>query len=269
MGSGIAQYFAQSGFTVMLFDVNETILKKAEEQVNRQLILLSEKGKINADEIQRITANIHYTNQLVDCQSDLVIEAIIENADAKATLFQQLEEINEGRPFILASNTSSLSLTELAAVLKNRSIFAGMHFFNPAPIMKLVEIVRTTYTDENALRLLLELCVKTGKTAVLCNDVPGFIVNRVARPYYLEALHLAERYQVSFETVDSIMEASGFRMGPFRLMDFIGNDINYTVSVSLFESLGKPLRLKPSKVQQEKVEAGALGKKTGTGYYDY
>jgi 3-hydroxybutyryl-CoA dehydrogenase len=269
MGSGIAQLFAQCGLPVTLFDVNQTVLEKASQSIRNQLLLFSAKGKIKTDDVERIAGSIQYTNRISDCKGDLVIEAIIEKTEAKTLLFQQLSEVNEGSPCIFASNTSSLSLSTIAQAVKDRSTFAGMHFFNPAPSMKLVEIVKTADTDERVITVLMNLCTRIGKTAVLCNDVPGFIVNRVARPYYLEALHLAEQYNIPFQIIDGMMEASGFRMGPFRLMDFIGNDINYTVSVSIYDALEKPARLKPSELQEEKVKRGALGIKTGSGYYDY
>jgi len=178
-----------------------------------------------------------------------------------------LSEVNHSE-VIFATNTSSLSVTALANKIINPQRVAGMHFFNPAPAMKLVEIVRTSKTSETAIETLLSIAKKMGKIPVVCKDSPGFIVNRVARPYYLHALRLLEQ-GADIVSIDQLMEASGFKMGPFRLMDLIGNDINYTVSSSLYEALGQPLRLHPSVIQKEKVEKGELGRKIGKGYYDY
>ena len=170
---------------------------------------------------------------------------------------------------IFASNTSSLSINSIAGQLKNPERVIGMHFFNPAPVMKLVEVVNTDYTNEETTRIIIDLAKQMGKVPVVCKDSPGFIVNRVARPYYIEALRLAEEGISDFSTMDSLLEATGFKMGPFKLMDLIGNDINYAVSCSVYEQMNQPERLKPSPIQKEKVEKGELGRKTGKGYYDY
>jgi 3-hydroxybutyryl-CoA dehydrogenase len=170
---------------------------------------------------------------------------------------------------LFATNTSSLSVTALQSEIPHPERFAGMHFFNPANIMKLVEIVKGQYTSDATIQRLTELAIAMGKTPVQCKDSPGFIVNHVARTYYLEAMNLVEKGFATFETVDEIMEATGFKMGPFKLMDLIGMDINYKVSCEVWEALGKPDRLKPSNLQKEKVAEGALGKKTGKGFYTY
>src|SRR6185503_9032925 len=166
-------------------------------------------------------------------------------------------------------NTSSLSITQIAKGVKSPERVIGMHFFNPATIMKLVEVVNTNYTNENTTRIIIELAKQMHKTPVLSKDSPGFIVNRVARPYYIESLRLAEENISDFSSIDSIMESTGFKMGPFQLMDLIGNDINYAVSCSVYDQLDKPERLRPSEIQKQKVEKGELGKKTGKGYYEY
>jgi 3-hydroxybutyryl-CoA dehydrogenase len=170
---------------------------------------------------------------------------------------------------VFASNTSSLSLVALAAGIPHPERFIGMHFFNPAPLMKLVEIVHTPHTEARVTDAVAAVAVQMGKIPVFCRDSPGFIVNHVARPYYLEALHLLEAGLSDIETIGGLMEAAGFRMGPFRLMDLIGNDINYSVSCSVYEAMGNPLRLRPSPLQEQKVLEGALGRKTGKGYYRY
>ena len=254
MGSGIAQVFAQNGFSTILFDVNENVLANAKAKIK----------KYSPEGFDRI----RFTSALNDCKAHLIIEAVIENEKVKADLFNNLMAINSADA-IFATNTSSLSVTAIAEKITRPQQFAGMHFFNPAPLMKLVEIVSTKYTSESAIESLTELTTRLGKTPVICKDSPGFIVNRVARPFYLEALHLAEKYNVAFETVDKLAEATGFKMGPFRLMDLIGNDINYSVSCIVYEALGIPERLKPSPIQEEKVREGNLGRKTGKGYYEY
>jgi 3-hydroxybutyryl-CoA dehydrogenase len=170
---------------------------------------------------------------------------------------------------VFATNTSSLSVTKIAAGVINPQRVIGMHFFNPATIMKLVEVVNTDYTDEQTTQMVMELATALGKTPVLCKDSPGFIVNRVARPYYIESLRLAEEGISSFEQTDMLLEATGFKMGPFKLMDLIGNDVNYAVSCSVYEQLNEPERLRPSLIQKQKVKEGKLGKKSGEGYYKY
>jgi 3-hydroxybutyryl-CoA dehydrogenase len=173
------------------------------------------------------------------------------------------------RETIYATNTSSISISEIASGVNDPSRVAGMHFFNPAPLMKLVEVVKGGVTDSTVIETLVDLSKKMSKTPVVCKDAPGFIVNRVARHYYLEAMKLVELGLADIETIDSVMEASGFKMGPFELMDLIGNDINYQVSTSVYDAMHRPLRLAPSAFQQQKVEANELGIKTGKGYYDY
>jgi 3-hydroxybutyryl-CoA dehydrogenase len=252
MGGGIAQVFAQNGFNTILFDLNDDILSKAKEKIEKRVE----------------NAPILYTSKIEDCVADLVIEAIVEKETIKAELFNQLADINKEET-IFATNTSSLSVTAIARKMSRPAQLIGMHFFNPAPVMKLVEIVKTDYVSDETVRIMTELTRSIGKTPVLCKDAPGFIVNHVARPYYLEALYLVQKGFTGIETIDSLMENSGFKMGPFKLMDLIGNDINYSVSRIVYDALGKPARLQPSSIQKEKVETGMLGRKTGKGYYEY
>jgi len=268
MGSGIAQVAAQSGFHTILYELNETVLEKAKASIPRSLQSLVEKGKITAEEKEKIFQHIRFTDDLQTCLADVFIEAIIEKPEIKIGLFNQLAELNHSES-VFASNTSSLSITDIAAKIKNPERVIGMHFFNPAPIMKLVEVVNTKYTDANTTQTIIDLTKQMGKVPVLCKDSPGFIVNRVARPYYIESLRLAEEGLTNFPQTDAILEATGFKMGPFKLMDLIGNDINYAVSCSVYEQLNNPERLKPSFIQKEKVDAGSLGRKTKKGYYDY
>jgi 3-hydroxybutyryl-CoA dehydrogenase len=196
------------------------------------------------------------------------IEAIVEKPAIKIALFNQLAELNHSE-CIFASNTSSLSISAIAEKVQHPERVIGMHFFNPATIMKLVEVVSTPFTAKEVTATIIDLAKQMGKTPVVCKDSPGFIVNRVARPYYIESLRLAEEGQTDFAQIDTVLEASGFKMGPFKLMDLIGNDINYAVSCSVYEQMNDAERLKPSYIQKEKVEKGELGKKTGKGYYNY
>jgi 3-hydroxybutyryl-CoA dehydrogenase len=268
MGSGIAQVSAMAGYATILYDVDTGMVGKARSGIEKNLSILTEKKKITEADQQAISERLTFTNDIHACVADLIIEAIVERPDIKLDLFFRLAANN--RPdTILASNTSSLSLDTLAEEIPGPERFAGMHFFNPAPIMKLVEVVRTKYTSDDTVDTIARLARTMGKTPVLCTDSPGFIVNHVARPYYLEALHLLEGVQTDIGTIDSLMEATGFKMGPFRLMDLIGNDVNYAVSKSVYEALGRPERLKPSNIQHRLVEEGRLGRKTGNGFYRY
>jgi len=268
MGKGIAQVAAQAGFSTILYELNTAVLAKAKADIDKMLRLLVEKGKISTTEKEQIFSRIQFTNDVQNCIADVSIEAIIETPEAKISLFNQLAEVNHSE-CIFATNTSSLSVNEIAAKIKNSERVIGMHFFNPAPVMKLVEVVKTEKTNKQTIDTIIELTGQMGKTPVLCKDSPGFIVNRVARPYYIESLRLVEEGHTSIFQIDSLLEATGFKMGPFRLMDLIGNDVNYAVSCSVYEQLNHPGRLNPSFLQKEKVEKNELGKKSGKGYYDY
>jgi len=267
MGSGIAQLAAQRGFHTILYDVNKTMPARAEAAIQASLQQLIDKGRITTAEKDDTLSRLRFTSDMNDCIADVFIEAIIENADSKAALFNQLHEFNHSE-VLFATNTSSLSVSSIAAGVIYPGRVVGMHFFNPAPVMKLVEVIQGQQTSQATVDSICWLATQLGKTAVLCKDSPGFIVNHVARPYYLEALRLMQN-GVDPLTVDSVMEASGFKMGPFKLMDLIGNDINYAVSVSVYEGLGQPARLAPSPLQQQKVTDGALGKKAGRGFFNY
>lgn len=254
MGSGIAQVFFQNEFKVILFDVNEKMLDVAAKRIEKYA-----PGAMH---------QIKFTSAIEECVADVIIEAVVEDANVKAKLFDALFQIN-GRETIFVTNTSSLSVTKLAMHVADDERFAGLHFFNPAPLMKLVEVVKTPLTTDETISFLCQLVKQIGKTPVVCKDSPGFIVNRVARPYYLESLRLIEKNESDIEIIDQLMEASGFRMGPFKLMDLIGNDVNYAVSCIVYEAMNKPDRLKPSPIQEEKVKDGELGRKNGKGYYEY
>jgi len=268
MGSGIAQVAAQSGYAAMLFDIDADAVNKARLSIAKNLDASVARQKISEEEKQITLSNLRFTSTLQDCMADIVIEAIIEKEAPKIALFNRLAEVNHSET-IFASNTSSLSISKIAAGVMNPQRVAGLHFFNPAPLMKLVEVVKGNQTGYDVIEEIVTLARKMNKIPVLCHDSPGFIVNRVARHYYLEALRLAEEKSIPFEKIDDIMESSGFKMGPFRLMDLIGNDINLAVTQSIYEAMNQEPRLAPSTLQEAKVAAGDLGRKTGKGYYDY
>ncbi|ULQ52285.1 3-hydroxyacyl-CoA dehydrogenase NAD-binding domain-containing protein [Flavihumibacter fluvii] len=267
MGAGITQAAAQQGFAVILYDLNPAVLQQARDQVENNLQVLHEKQKLSLAEKASIIENIQWSGDINQCRAEIIIEAIVENLPAKIDLFKQLAAIN-GPTAIYASNTSSLAITAIALAHPFPARVAGLHFFNPATLMKLVEVVQTIHSADNTIQTLVQLVKNLGKTPVVCNDAPGFIVNRVARPFYIESLRLAEE-GIPIPVIDALMTAAGFKMGPFRLMDLIGNDINYAVSCSIYEQMGEPARLKPSFIQQEKVAQGKLGRKSGAGYYTY
>ncbi len=268
MGSGIAQVAAQSGFKTLLFDINTDVLNKAKASIQKSLHSLVEKQKITPEESNTILLRLHFVNTISNCVADVFIEAIIEKTEAKVDIFNQLAAINSPNS-IFASNTSSLSISDIQQSVSNPARVVGMHFFNPAPIMKLVEVVKGKQTDDATAQAIYNLCKQMNKVPVMCKDAPGFIVNRVARHYYLEAMKMVEEGVATFENVDTIMEASGFKMGPFKLMDLIGMDINLAVSKSIYEAFDKEERFTPSQLQIDKVDKGELGRKSGKGFYQY
>ena len=268
MGSGIAQVSAQSGFRTILYDLSPAVLEKATSSIQKNLQSLVEKKKLLNSEKGEILQRIQFTSSFNDCLAGIFIEAIAEKPELKIELFNQLADMNND-DCIFATNTSSLSVNNIASQIKKPGRVIGMHFFNPATVLKLVEIVNSDYTNKETTNNIIVLARQMGKTPVVCKDSPGFIVNRVARPYYIEALRLAEENLSDYAKTDALMEATGFKMGPFKLMDLIGNDINYAVSCSVYEQLQKPERLKPSPLQKEKVDKEELGQKSGVGYYRY
>ena len=270
MGSGIAQVAATAGCSVKLYDTKTEALEKAKADLEKIMDRLLEKGKINSEEKQRIQNNIKYVNSLKELKdSDLTIEAIVENLDIKKNVFSTLEKF-VGDDCIIASNTSSLSIASIASSLQKPERCIGIHFFNPAPLMKLVEVIPAVQTSEETLKISVKTITDWGKTVAVAKDTPGFIVNRVARPFYGEALRIYEEGIASFAEIDTAMkEIGGFRMGPFELMDFIGNDVNYTVTETVFEAFYYDPRYKPSFTQKRFAEAGYLGRKSGKGYYNY
>ena len=270
MGSGIAQVAATAGCQVNLFDANRAVLEKSKTSLERILIRLIEKGRIDTSEKNRIQSNINYVDSLEELSnSDLIIEAIIENLEIKKKVFSELETMVSD-DCIIASNTSSLSIASIAASLKNPKRCVGIHFFNPAPLMKLVEVIPAIQTSYETLEKSIDTISSWGKTVAIAKDTPGFIVNRVARPFYSEALRIYEEGVASFQAIDnSLKNLGGFRMGPFELMDFIGNDVNFTVTETVFKSFFFDPRYKPSFTQKRFAEAGYLGRKSGIGFYEY
>ena len=268
MGSGIAQVAAQSGYPTLLFDISEAVLEKAREHISRNLQWLVDKGKMTQEVQSSALSRIRFTRELQDCRADLFIEAIVEKLDPKVDIFRKLAAFNEDNA-IFASNTSSLSVTALQQGLPHPERVAGMHFFNPAPAMKLVEVVQGKHTSQAVISQLVACCRQMQKVPVVCKDAPGFIVNRVARHYYLEAMRLVENGVATIEQVDAIMESTGFKMGPFRLMDLIGMDVNLAVSQRIYDAFQQEERFRPAQLQIDKVMNGELGRKTGKGFYQY
>ena len=270
MGSGIAQIAAQAGHSVRIFDMQQEALDRSKAALDKVMARLVEKGKLTLDESEAITGRISYATDLsAFADRDLVIEAIVEDLGVKQKLFTSLEGI-VGTDSVLASNTSSLSITAIAGALAHPERMIGLHFFNPAPLLPLVEVIPGMATEGALVDRCVALMKDWGKVPVVAKDTPGFIVNRVARPFYGEALRIYEEGLADMATIDQAMRTiGGFRMGPFELMDLIGNDVNFAVTKSVFEAFFFDPRYRPSFTQQRMVEAGWLGKKTGRGYFNY
>jgi len=268
MGCGIAQVFAQAGLSVVLFDVSEKQIEKAKSEIIKNLEHAVAKQKISTEDKDAALARISYSTDLNSLKGDLIVEAIVEQLEPKQQLFKKLAEINASDT-IFATNTSSIPVTRIAKDVPNPERVVGMHFFNPAHLMKLVEVITGAETVPAVAETIKNLAVQIGKTPVMCKDSPGFIVNRVARHYYCESLRMLEENVATTETIDTLMESAGFKMGPFKLMDFVGNDINFAVTSSLFNSFHQDTKFRPSRIQQQKVDAGHLGRKAGKGFYNY
>lgn len=268
MGAGIAQVFAQAGLEVLIYDVASGQLEKAKAEIEKNLTGAVAKNKITEEGKKAALSKISFAGDIQQLKADLIVEAVVERLEVKKELFQKLAAINTSET-IFATNTSSISITKIARDIPQPARIAGMHFFNPAHLMKLVELIAGMETSPEVMETLKAITIKIGKTPILCKDSPGFIVNRVARHYYVESLKLLEENVASAENIDALLESAGFKMGPFKLMDQIGNDINFSVTSSLFEAFHFDPKFRPSRIQQQKVDAGRLGKKTGKGFYEY
>lgn len=268
MGIGIAQVCALSGYDTFLFDINADLVAKALIQIEKDIDGGVAKGKVTAHQKKEALLRLSTVNELAHLKADLIIEAIVEKLEVKQKLFSELEQINNGKA-ILATNTSSIPITQIATGLKDPSKCIGLHFFNPAHIMKLVEVISGVATSPALIDQMKEFSLSLNKVPVLAKDSPGFIVNRVARHYYVEALQILEENVADVETIDALIQSSGFKMGPFKLMDLIGVDTNFSVTCSMYDGFHQAQKFRPSRIQEQKVNAGQLGRKTGKGFYDY
>ncbi len=268
MGLGIAQIAAMAGYPTILFDANANAVEQALKIIEKNLDKGIEKGKLDLATKERTLKNISKASELSQVKGNLVIEAIIEKLEVKQQLFAQLEGINSANT-ILATNTSSISITQIAAKLKRPENVVGLHFFNPAHIMKLVEVISGAATSSKVVEQVTLFAKIIGKTPVMAADSPGFIVNRVARHFYVESLKTLEEGVSTVKGIDRLMEASGFKMGPFKLMDLIGVDTNFSVTTSMFNAFYQDSKFRPSRIQQQKVDAGHWGQKSGKGFYHY
>lgn len=268
MGAGIAQVCAQAGHDTILYDINTEMVEKARGGIIKNLDGAIDRGKMTAGQKEETLARMTFTGSFEMLKADLIIEAIVEKLDVKVDLFTKLAAQNPGET-ILATNTSTIPITQIAAKIPNPDRVVGIHFFNPAHIMKLVEVIAGAQTSDKTLATARDFVANIGKTPIIAKDAPGFIVNRVARHFYVEGLKVAEENIAPFETIDALCEASGFKMGPFRLMDLIGVDTNFSVTSSMYQLFHYDPKFRPSRIQQQKVDAGHHGRKTGRGFYEY
>lgn len=268
MGSGIAQVAAMAGYETVLYDLDKALAAKGLQSVIKNLESAVEKKKISVALMDETLGRIRLSDQFGDLKADVIIEAIIEKAEIKAELFNRLAGINESDS-IFCTNTSSIPITLIASKISRASQLAGMHFFNPAHIMKLVEVVRGKKTSAEVAGTVYQLAIRMGKEPVMVNDSPGFIVNRIGKLFHTEPLKILEEEIASIENIDALLESSGFKLGPFRLIDLIGVDANLNVTASMYEQLQYHPKFKPSELQQEMVKDGLLGRKSGRGFYRY
>lgn len=268
MGQGIAISCALAGYDTLLFDINLDSIDKTLQLIGQSIGQLIRKDKITQEEGKAGLDRIKTIKELAAVKADLIIEAAVEDIEVKQRIFNELEKINS-KSTILATNTSSISIAQIASVLQTPSRFIGLHFFNPAHLMKLVEVISGESTHQEVVRMVKRFSTSLGKTTVEVKDSPGFIVNRVARHFYVESLKLLEENVSDVEGIDKLLRSSGFKMGPFELMDFIGIDVNYAVTNSVYEGFHRNPKFKPSAIQKSKIDQGFLGRKTGKGFYDY
>ena len=268
MGQGIALSCALSGYATLLFDISPGFSEKALQRIRQSIDQSVLKGKLAKETGAQGLDRIKIVHDLADLRADLIIEAVVENLEVKQKLFADLERVNSTET-ILATNTSSISITQIASALQDPSRFVGLHFFNPAHLMKLVEVISGKQTNPEIALAMMTFSKSLGKTPVEVKDSPGFIVNRVARHFYVESLKLLEEGISDVQGIDQLLRSSGFRMGPFELMDLIGIDVNYAVTTSVYEGFNRHPKFKPSEIQKMKIDQGQLGRKTGKGFYDY
>lgn len=268
MGQGVAQVCATSGFIVLLYDVNQELLQKGFSSIDNNLKTSVAKEKLTQLQKDEALKKITPCTLLEQVKADLIIEAAIENLDIKRDIFTRLEKVNSS-DCILTTNTSSISVTQIGACLKRPERLAGLHFFNPAQIMKLVEIISGVATSPSIISDLRAFTKKVNKVSVLAKDSPGFIVNRVARHYYVESLKILEENVTDIKSIDTLLKSTGFKMGAFELMDLIGVDTNFSVTTSMFNSFHQDPKFRPSRIQQQKVDASYFGRKNGKGFYEY
>lgn len=268
MGSGIAMCSILAGYPTVIYDLKKEALDKAVDYINKQLSISVEKEKISLEKKNLALSLLSVTENKNELIADFIIEAILENLQIKRELFQHLESINSNLS-IFATNTSSIPITQIGSGLKHPERLVGVHFFNPAHIMKLVEVIMGAATSKAVAEAAYNWSNSLGKTTVYAKDAPGFIVNRVARHFYVEGLKIAEEGVADIPEIDALIEATGFKMGPFKLMDLIGVDTNYSVTNSMFEQFNFDPKFRPNRIQKQKVDAGHHGKKSGKGFYNY
>ena len=268
MGAGIAQICAMQNIKTVVYDLNQQALDKAKSIIENNLNKGILRGKLTEEDKKQCLENLSYTLKLEDIRVDLVIEAVVEKLDVKQSIFKTLAKHNDSQ-CILASNTSSIPISQIANGIPHPERVIGMHFFNPAHIMKLVEVISGASTLDRVAQKIYDLALKLGKVPVMVKDSPGFIVNRVARHFYLESMKCLEEGIAEHKSIDKLIRNAGFRMGPFELMDLIGIDTNYSVTTSMYDAFYQEERFRPNRIQKQKVDSGQWGKKNGQGFYNY